>query len=197
MCNTGDNEVKKKYYTWQDVEHAADSIVAQLAKDEWCPEIIVGINRGGLPLAVLLSHKLDTRMYTLDIQLRNGKDNDCESNLWLAEWAFGYNYPEESGITGSRWDPKLRKKILIVDDINDTGATFEWLVKDWQSSCLPDEQYAWDAVWDNSTRFAVMTENHSSNFYKVRYNWDEVNKAEDDNAWPVWPWEKDNKKGME
>lgn len=196
MCNTRGYEMKKKYYTWQDVERAADSIVAQLAKDEWCPEYIVGINRGGLPLAMLLSHKLDVKMYTVDIQLRDGKDNDCESNLWLAEWAFGYNYPEETGITGARWDPKLRKKILVVDDINDTGATFEWLVKDWQSGCLPDQEYAWDAVWDNSTRFAVMTENLSSNFYKVRYSWDEVNKAEDD-VWLVWPWETDNKKGTE
>lgn len=180
--------MKKKYYSWQDVEDAADSIVAQLAKDEWCPEIVVGINRGGLPLALLLSHRLDARMYTVDIQLRDGKEHDCESNLWLAEWAFGYNYPEESGISGSRWDPKLRKKMLIVDDINDTGATFKWLTNDWQSGCLPDEQYAWDAVWDNSTRFAVMTENLSSDFYKVRYSWDEVNKAEDD-VWLCYPWE--------
>lgn len=186
--------MKKKYYSWQDVECAANSIVAQLAQDQWCPEIIVGINRGGLPLAMLLSHRLNTRMYTLDIQLRDGADSDCESNLWLAEWAFGYNYPEESGIENSRWVPALRKRILIVDDINDTGATFNWLVNDWQSGCLPGEQYAWDAVWDNSTRFAAMTENLNSEFDKVRYCWDEVNKAED-NLWLVWPWENDSKKG--
>lgn len=195
MSFIGVVKVKKKYYTWQDVESAADSIVAQLAKDEWCPEIIVGINRGGLPLALLLSHRLDVKMYTVDIQLRDGKENDCESNLWLAEWAFGYVQDEDKDLYKTRWDNNKRKKILIVDDINDTGATFDWLVKDWQSGCLPNEQYAWDAVWTETTRFAVMTENLSSEFDKVRYNWDEVNKAEDD-QWLVWPWENDNKKGF-
>jgi len=104
MRNTGDNEMKKKYYSWQDVERAADSIVAQMCKDQWCPEYITGINRGGLPLAMLLSHKLDTKMYTVDIQLRDGKENDCESNLWLAEWAFGYVDQEDRDTYKSRWD---------------------------------------------------------------------------------------------
>lgn len=196
MRNTGDNEMKKKYYSWQDVERAADSIVAQMCKDQWCPEYITGINRGGLPLAMLLSHKLDTKMYTVDIQLRDGKENDCESNLWLAEWAFGYVDQEDRDTYKSRWDCNKRKKILVVDDINDSGATFNWLTNDWQSGCLPGEQHAWDAVWDNSTRFATMTENLNSEFDKVRYSWDQVNKSEDD-VWLVWPWETDRKKGKE
>lgn len=185
--------MKKKYYSWQDVESAADSIIAQLAKDEWCPEIIVGINRGGLPLAVLLSHRLNSKMYTLDIRLRDGKEDDCESNLWLAEWAFGYVQAEDKDLYKTRWDNNKRKKILIVDDINDKGETFNWLINDWQSGCLPSEKYAWDAVWDNTTRFAVMTENLNSEFDKVRYSWDQVNKAED-NIWLIWPWENDRKK---
>ena len=28
------------------------------------------------------------------------------------------------------------------DDINDTGETFKWIVKDWESGCLPDDP-AW------------------------------------------------------
>ena len=195
MRNTGDNEMKKKYYSWQDVERAADSIVAQMCKDQWCPDYIVGITRGGLPLATIISNKLDVRMEALKIKLRDAQPGEsCETNCWMADDAFGIVDDQET--FKSRWDINKRKKILVVDDINDTGATFEWLVKDWQSSCLPNETYAWDAVWDNSTRFAVMTENLSSNFYKVRYSWDEVNKAEDD-VWLVWPWETDNKKGTE
>ena len=30
--------------------------------------------------------------------------------------------------------PDKMKNILIIDDINDTGATFEWLVNDWKQS---------------------------------------------------------------
>ena len=80
------------------------------------------------------------------------------------------------------------KNILIVDDINDTGATFDWITKDWKASCLPgDDRWAMH-VFGNNVRFAVMTENLSSNFEHVAYNWDEVNKAEED-VWLVYPYE--------
>ena len=180
--------IKKKYYTWQDVNNAAIKIAMQMYKDNWRPDYIVGITRGGLPLATILSHMLDVRMETLNVKLRDGKPGEmCESNLWMSEDAFGYNDPEETGITGARWDIKLRKNILVVDDINDTGATFDWIKNDWQSSCLPGEQ-SWDTVWGSNVRFAVMTENLSSGFGEVKYYYDEVNKAED-NVWLCYPYE--------
>ena len=79
------------------------------------------------------------------------------------------------------------KNILIVDDINDTGATFNWIKNDWQASCLPDDPH-WKDIWDNNVRFAVLTENLSSDFDGVRYHADEVNKQEH-NVWLVYPWE--------
>lgn len=179
----------KKYYTWQDVEKAADKIILQMYKDAWRPDYVVGITRGGLPLATILSHMLDVRMETLKVKLRdNEAGEECESNLWMSEDAFGYNYPEETGVTGARWDIKMRKNILVVDDINDTGATFNWIKQDWQSSCLPNETNAWDTVWGSNVRFATMTENLSSDFGEVKYYYDEVNKAEDD-VWLVYPYE--------
>jgi hypoxanthine phosphoribosyltransferase len=185
--------MKKKYYTWQDVERAADSIIAQMCKDKWCPDYIVGITRGGLPLATILSHKLDVRLETLKIKLRDAASEECcESNCWMADDAFGCVDDQET--FKSRWDINKRKKILIVDDINDTGATFNWLKKDWQSSCLPNEEHAWKSVWSKTTRFAVMTENLSSSFQDVSYYYHEVNKSED-NVWLVYPYESDKKKG--
>ena len=68
-----------------------------------------------------------------------------------------------------------------------TGATFNWIKQDWQSSCFPNEQ-TWDSVWDNNVRFAVITENLSSNFGGVRYYAHEVNKGEE-SVWLVYPWE--------
>jgi hypoxanthine phosphoribosyltransferase len=91
----------------------------------------------------------------------------------MAEDAFGYE--------------KEPAKILIVDDINDTGATFDWIMKDWAKTCLPGDD-RWNNVFGNNVRFAVMTENLSSNFEHVAYNWDEVNKAEED-VWLVYPYE--------
>ena len=47
-----------------------------------------------------------------------------ESNTWMSEDAYGY--------PGSDTDEN-KKNILIVDDINDTGATFNWIKEDWES----------------------------------------------------------------
>jgi hypoxanthine phosphoribosyltransferase len=82
----------------------------------------------------------------------------------------------------------MRKNILVVDDINDTGATFNWIKQDWQSSCLPNEENAWDTVWENNVRFATLTNNDASDFDDVRYTCHEINKAEED-VWLVYPWE--------
>ena len=79
------------------------------------------------------------------------------------------------------------KKILIVDDINDSGATFKALKEDWQKSCLPDDPW-WEQVWGKSVRFCTLTENLSSEFDQVDYYSDSVNKADED-VWLVYPWE--------
>ena len=182
--------IKKHYYTWQDVEAACVNIALQMYKDNWRPDYIVGITRGGNVPATILSNMLDIRCEALKVSLRDDAMGP-ETNCWMSEDAFGYNYPEETGVTGARWDIKLRKNILIVDDINDTGATFNWIKEDWQSSCLPNEENAWNSVWNGdmaNVRFATITENLSSEFGGVRYHTHEVNKAEED-VWLVYPWE--------
>lgn len=181
--------VKKKFYSWQDVEKMCITIVNQMYKDNWRPDYIVGITRGGNVPATIISNMTGIRCEALKVSLRDNSGLGNETNAWMSEDAFGYNNPEETGITGSRWDPSLRKKILIVDDINDTGATFDWIKQDWMASCLPNETGAWDAVWSDNVRFAVLTDNLSSKFSQcVNYNCDTVNKAEED-VWLVYPWE--------
>ena len=143
------------------------------------------ITKGGNVPATILCNMLGVRGEALKVSLRDD-DQGPESNLWMAEDAFGYIPLEEQETC--RWDLHKRKNILIVDDINDTGATFNWIKQDWQSSCLPSEDHAWDAVWENNVHFAVLTENLSSTFDGVRYSVHEVNKAEED-VWLVYPWE--------
>ena len=164
--------IKKHYYSWNDIETMCVSIVNQMYKDNWRPDYIVGLTRGGNVPATIISNMTGIRCEALKVSLRDD-DSESESNCWMAEDAFGYNA-----------EPK---KILIVDDINDTGATLEWIKQDWQASCLPNES-SWGTVWNKNVRFATLTENLASNFDGVDYSAHEVNKADED-IWLVYPWE--------
>ena len=151
----------------------------------WRPDYIVGITRGGLIPAVMISQYLNIPMHTLGVSLRDGSGG--ESNLWMAEEAFGYVPKEDRGESDTETDPAFRKNILIVDDINDTGATIAWIKKDWRSGCLP-KHYVWDQIFGSNVRFAVITNNLSSK-EEVDYSVNEINKAEED-VWIVYPWER-------
>lgn len=171
-------------------------IIREMAQDNWRPDYIVGLTRGGLIPATMLSHYLDVPMHTLNISFR---DNDLgpESNLWMAEDAFGYVNTEDRQnaefeithlpVAGDASDPSKRKKILIVDDINDSGRTLQWIKDDWPSGCLPNDA-AWDRIWHDSVRFAVMVNNSASEFKQVDYVGMEINKLETP-CWVVFPWE--------
>jgi hypoxanthine phosphoribosyltransferase len=177
--------MKKIYYSWSDVEGACLELSRQMFDHDWKPDYIVGITRGGAIPAILLSQYMGIPCETLKVSLRDG--GTPESNLWMAEDAFGYVPAEDQQVLGSRWDPSYRKNILIVDDINDSGATINWIMKDWASGCMPREETVWSHVWHNNVRFAVLTNNLSSQAHVDYYTW-EVNKAEDD-CWLVYPWE--------
>lgn len=183
--------MNKLYYTYTDLHDAATDIALQMYKDAWRPDYIVGLNRGGLPLALRLSHILDVNMYALDVRLRDGSEGP-ESNLWMAEDAFGYveEKDRDDVWSKSRSNPSLKKNILIVDDINDTGATFEWIKQDWQSSCMPNNVEWSKFIWGNNVRFATMFEKTHTNFDGVQYNWKTVDTSEGD-PWIVFPWEYD------
>jgi uncharacterized protein len=167
--------MKKIYYSWQDIEHQTQEILRQLQRDAWMPDYVVGLTRGGLVPANLISQYLEVPMETLKVSLRDNDENGCESNLWMAEDAFGHGQ-------------EVAKNILIVDDINDSGATLNWIKQDWQSSCFPTEPH-WSFVWGNNVRVATLVDNEASKSeLNINYSAVGLNKAEED-SWIVFPWE--------
>ena len=182
----------KRYISEQQMKTGVLDIVTQMYNDEWRPDYIVGITRGGLIPAVMMSHYTGIKMHTLDVRLRDA-DHGPECNGWMAEDAFGYIDKEDrvqGDIDGeTQWicsDPTMRKKILIVDDINDTGETFSWIKNDWESGCLPDDP-AWLDIWGNNVRWATIIDNVPSKF-DIDYTSIEINKAENP-EWIVFPFE--------
>ena len=149
----------KKYYSWNDTAQMVSDICQQIAQTDWRPDYVVGITRGGNLPCKMISHYFDVPGESLTIKLRDGGENNIESNCWMSE------------------DAAMGKNILIVDDINDTGATFNWIHEDWKLH-----------LCKHQVRFATLTENLASEFGKVSYYAHEVNKAEED-VWLVYPWE--------
>jgi hypothetical protein len=160
--------LKKTYYTWSDVENQTQEILRQIALDPWRPDYVVGLTRGGLVPANLISQYLECPMECLKVSLRDDATQP-EHNLWMAEDAYE------------------GKKILIVDDINDSGATLNWIQSDW-GDFHPSKKEPWADIWNNSVRFAVLINNEASEFKHIDYSSIEINKAEED-SWIVFPWE--------
>lgn len=145
---------KKAFYTWEQVEEMTQDIIRKLHVDQLDIDCVVGLTRGGLTPAVLVSQYLDIPMHAVKVSLR---DHIGEDNLTTLK--------EEIGITKG-------KRVLVIDDINDTGATL---------SAIKD-------VWGTDTvTYAVLINNEAS-AEDVDYSSIDINKHEE-NVWQVFPWE--------
>jgi hypoxanthine phosphoribosyltransferase len=156
---------RKRYVSWDELNALTATIARKITLSGWVPDRIVGIGRGGLTTAVMLSHYFKVPMTSLDVALRDGDEVGPESNCWLPE------------------DAAAGKKILIVDDINDTGATINWIKQDWDSSvreCL---------TWGDGIRIATLFDKLSSKSeLKVSYTAEEIGEA-NEKVWIVFPYE--------
>jgi hypoxanthine phosphoribosyltransferase len=89
-------------------------------------------------------------------------------------------------------DARQGKKILIVDDINDSGKTLSWIREDWgittPVSPADNVSYIVPNIVNDNVRTACLIDNQASNFGEVDYTAMEINKDETP-EWIVFPWE--------
>lgn len=154
----------KRYIGWEDLHESRNSIITHMLRDQWCPQLVVGLSRGGLPLATMLSHSLDVPMAVITLSLRDHIDE----NLDLGNFQHVVKQLQSG------------RRVLVVDDINDTGNTLSKLSGMIQKSLGVSSAPL-------NLRYATMLNKESSQFH-VDYTWQQI-QPDHDHVWWVFPWE--------
>lgn len=92
--------LRKNSFSYKEVDYAT-RIIAIRVQDK--VNAVVGISRGGLTPAVILSHRLGLPLYIITVQTRDGNRIEVGDDI------------KQLAQEGT---------ILVVDDINDSGNTF-------------------------------------------------------------------------
>jgi hypoxanthine phosphoribosyltransferase len=144
---TQQKRLAKIFYEWSDYE--VD--IRQVKNFEF--DHVVGIYRGSLPMAVHISNVFDVPMSIIGLQTRDGDDK--EPYMIKAIDHIHQGFPG--------------KKILIVDDIYDTGLTMKKVIR-----------YLTPYSIDRIQGFCLFGKDNNFN---VSY------ANEHDGSWIVFPWE--------
>ena len=91
-----------------------DTLVRKIKRSKIGFSYIVALSRGGLIPGVILSHKLGLKLVPVTWSTRDSGEK--ESNCWVPE------------------DINNGHKVLVVDDIVDSGEALKTMFEDWQSS---------------------------------------------------------------
>jgi hypoxanthine phosphoribosyltransferase len=152
--------MNKRYITFDELKMMTNRLCRQVVDSKFHPDIIVGITRGGLLPAIMMSHYFKVPMTALQWNSRDNTELGNESCCWLAEDA----------IDG--------KNILIVDDIADSGRTITEIREDWQKSVIGEVK------WGQNVKVAVLQKRFSCTT-SVEYFAERIA----DETWQVYPWE--------
>ena len=146
-------DIEKQYITNATVSSYLSIIAQKMKNDNFVPDVVVGLSRGGLPPGIMMSHYLNKPFIPFETALR-------DFPVW------------KSNTTAL----KSAKKVLVIDDICDTGETFKKL-KEELKVALPELD----------VKFASLHHNVPA-IFKPNWYGALVNKDIKD-AWIVYPWE--------
>jgi hypoxanthine phosphoribosyltransferase len=135
-----------------------ERVALALEADSWRPDFLVGVGRGGLVPAAYLSHRTGIAMLSVD------------------------HSSGEAGFADELLDKLTAKigggaRILIVDDINDSGSTIAYL----------REAITAKTGETDGLRVAVLVSNVASRA-RAEYRGQEIDRTRD-KRWFVFPWE--------
>ena len=148
----------KQWYKWNEMRRDVNTLCREILLDGFNPEVIVGLSRGGLTPGVMMSHWMQKPFKPVKASLRD--------------------FPE--------WEDYLPKKtderVLIVDDICDSGETFDRI-----KSYIKGPRINQPLELPVEVRFATLWWNNECNVEPHYY----VNEIAKDSTgtWIHFPWE--------
>ena len=146
------------YLSYERFLDEVETLARAIEADSWKPDFLIGIGRGGLVPAAYLSHRTGIQMLSVDHS--SGEVGFADELL-------------------DKLAAKIRdgRNMLIVDDINDSGGTIQYL------------RAAIEAKGADSAglRVAVLVHNVRSKA-KAEYHGSAIDRDED-KRWYVFPWE--------
>jgi len=149
----------KIYMTWNKFNKDIDAFIQYLKENDYLKDsVILAIKRGGFPISTALSNKLDISVSTVSFQTRDG--NDLEPIFLESDLIKQYS------------------KIIIPDDIYDTGLTVETII----TKLIED----YDIEIGNIIGLFHYTSNAILNTKMKNYKSLGFNYG----SWVVFPWEK-------
>lgn len=156
---------EKLIYTNEQMRGDLQEIIRQMTTDGFMPDVVVGIARGGLVPATMLSHYLGKPLMVINYSLR---DNKVSQTSEIAD--FGATVVK--GLS-----------VLVVDDICDSGETLRKVIDEASHMFLSDVE-----SFESAVKVAVLWNNISQDVFEADYVGREISRAEDE-RWIVFPYE--------
>ena len=147
----------KAYYSWDDVNGMMADITQQMATKMLKPHVVLGPGRGGFRIGVMMSHYFDIPFHGFEWQTRDG---EVQNSNQLRQLLSKYN----------------GKRVVIIDDINDTGTTLKGI----------HDIVVMEGMTDN-VKYVSLFEKLSSEF-SVDISAKELDE-EEEKQWIVFPYE--------
>ena len=121
--------MKKLWYDWKEMRRDVNTLCRDIVLTKFDPDVIVGVSRGGLLPGVMISHWMKKPFKPIKAALRD--------------------FPEWEDYLPRKTD----KRVLIVDDVCDSGETFHKI-----------RNYITERANGVDVRFAVLWWNNECNF---------------------------------